>query len=63
MAQVPGVHRPGVRFAQQATFHPLKYLEPLVRAIPGDGVSFYTQPMEAVDEKPMSVQAGGQHTL
>ena len=35
--QVPVANRPGVRFAHQATFHPLKYLEPLVRTIPGDG--------------------------
>jgi glycine/D-amino acid oxidase-like deaminating enzyme len=34
---VPFANRPGVRFAHQAKFHPLKYLEPLVRAIPGDG--------------------------
>jgi glycine/D-amino acid oxidase-like deaminating enzyme/nitrite reductase/ring-hydroxylating ferredoxin subunit len=62
MEQVPGVHRPGVRFAQQATFHPLKYLEPLVRAIPGDGSFIFTHtPMEAVDEKPMIVQAGGRN--
>src|SRR4029450_8919485 len=62
MAQVPGVHRPGARFAQQATFHPLKYLEPLVRAIPGDGSFIFAHtPMEAVDEKPMIVQAGGRN--
>ena len=36
------MHRPGVRFAQQATFHPLKYLEPLVRAYPATGVFTHT---------------------
>ena len=62
MEQVPGVHRPGVRFAQQATFHPLKYLEPLVRAIPGDGSFMFAHTaMEAVDDKPMVVQAGGRN--
>ena len=54
------MHRPGVRFAHQATFHPLKYLEPLVRAIPGDGSFVFAHTaMEEVDDKPMVVQAGG----
>jgi glycine/D-amino acid oxidase-like deaminating enzyme len=58
--QVPVANRPGVRFAHQATFHPLKYLEPLVRAIPGDGnFVFEHTAMEDVDDKPMVVQAGG----
>ena len=60
MEQVPGVQRPGVRFAHQATFHPLKYLEPLVRAIPGDGSFVFEQTaMEEVDDTPMVIQAGG----
>jgi glycine/D-amino acid oxidase-like deaminating enzyme/nitrite reductase/ring-hydroxylating ferredoxin subunit len=60
MEQVPGVQRPGVRFAHQATFHPLKYLEPLVRAIPGDGsFVFEHTAMEEVDDTPMVIQAGG----
>ena len=58
--QVPVANRPGVRFAHQATFHPLKYLEPLVRTIPGDGsFVFEHTAMEDVDDKPMVVQAGG----
>ena len=49
-----------MRFAHQATFHPLKYLEPLVRAIPGDGSFIFAHTaVEAVDDKPMIVQAGG----
>jgi glycine/D-amino acid oxidase-like deaminating enzyme len=52
--QVPVVHRPGVRFAHQATFHPLKYLEPLVRAIPGDGSFVFAHTaLEDVDDEPM----------
>src|SRR4029453_10755029 len=38
--QVPVANRPGVRFAHQATFHPLKYLEPLVAQSLATGVSF-----------------------
>lgn len=34
---VPIVNRPGIRFADQAQFHPLKYLAGLVKRIPGDG--------------------------
>ena len=56
----PFANRPGVRFAHQAKFHPLKYLEPLVSAIPGDGsFVFEHTAMEDVDDKPMVVHAGG----
>ena len=34
---VPYFNLPGVRFANQAKFHPRKYLRALVRQIPGDG--------------------------
>lgn len=34
---VPIVNRPGIRFADQAQFHPLKYLAGLVDLIPGAG--------------------------
>ena len=58
--QVPVAKRPGVRFAHQATFHPLQYLEPLVRAIPDHGSFIFEHtPMEAIDDKPMMVHAGG----
>src|SRR4029450_12144821 len=60
MEQVPGVQRPGVRFAHQATFHPLKYLEPLVCAIPGNGSFVFEQTaMEEGDDTPLVIQAGG----
>jgi glycine/D-amino acid oxidase-like deaminating enzyme/nitrite reductase/ring-hydroxylating ferredoxin subunit len=36
-ARVPHFHLPGVRFADQALFHPRKYLAGLLRLIPGDG--------------------------
>jgi glycine/D-amino acid oxidase-like deaminating enzyme/nitrite reductase/ring-hydroxylating ferredoxin subunit len=37
LASAPYFNRPGVRFANQAKFHPLKYLSGLARAIKGDG--------------------------
>jgi len=37
VAAVPVFRRPGVRFANQAKFHPLRYLAGLVRRIPGRG--------------------------
>ena len=50
----------GVHFPHQAKFHPLKYLEPLVSAIPGDGsFVFEHTAMEDVDDKPMVVHTGG----
>jgi glycine/D-amino acid oxidase-like deaminating enzyme len=58
---VPVANRPGVRFAHQPKFHPLQYLEPLVRAIPGAGSFVFAHTaMEDVDDKPMVVHAGGQ---
>ena len=60
MEQVPFAHGPGVRFAHQAKFHPLQYLAPLVSAIPGDGsFVFEHTAMEAIDDTPMVVYAGG----
>jgi glycine/D-amino acid oxidase-like deaminating enzyme/nitrite reductase/ring-hydroxylating ferredoxin subunit len=56
---VPFVNRPGVRFAHQAKFHPLKYLAPLVRAIPGDGSSvFENSPVDDVECDPLVVHSG-----
>jgi glycine/D-amino acid oxidase-like deaminating enzyme/nitrite reductase/ring-hydroxylating ferredoxin subunit len=60
MEHVPFAKRPGVRFAHQAAFHPLHYLEPLVRAIPDRGSFIFEHTaMEAIDDKPMVVHAGG----
>lgn len=56
---VPYANRPGIRFENQAKFHPLKYLEPLLKAIPGEG-SYVFENTEATqfEEKPLAVQAG-----
>lgn len=57
---VPYAKNAGVRFAHQAKFHPLKYLEPLVRAIPGNGsYVFEHTEFEEVEDKPMAVRANG----
>lgn len=58
--RVPYANRPGVRFSGQAKFHPLKYLSPLVRSIPGDG-SYVFENTEATEigDDPLTIQAGG----
>jgi glycine/D-amino acid oxidase-like deaminating enzyme/nitrite reductase/ring-hydroxylating ferredoxin subunit len=57
--QVPFVNRPGVRFAQQAKFHPYKYLAPLLSSIPGDGSHVFenTEATE-IESDPLTVHAG-----
>jgi glycine/D-amino acid oxidase-like deaminating enzyme/nitrite reductase/ring-hydroxylating ferredoxin subunit len=58
---VPYVNCPGVQFANQAKFHPLKYLSGLARKIPGDGSAIYEQSeLEEVQSQPLTVQANGQ---
>ena len=55
---VPFAKRPGVRFANQAKFHPYKYLKPMLKAIPGDG-SYVFENTDAteVEESPLTVHA------
>lgn len=56
---IPYANGAGVRFANQAKFHPLKYLDPLVRSIPGDG-SYVFENTEAseFEDKPLTIHAG-----
>jgi glycine/D-amino acid oxidase-like deaminating enzyme/nitrite reductase/ring-hydroxylating ferredoxin subunit len=57
---VPSVQRPGVAFANQAKFHPRKYLAALVSAIPGDGSHvFELTNFERAESSPMTVYANG----
>src|SRR2546430_13455866 len=57
--RVPYAHRPGVRFPNQAKFHPLKYLGPLLQAIHGDGsYVFENTESSQVESDPLTVQAG-----
>ena len=41
MPEVPVVHKPGYRVANQAKFEPLRYLAGLAKVIPGDGSAIY----------------------
>jgi glycine/D-amino acid oxidase-like deaminating enzyme/nitrite reductase/ring-hydroxylating ferredoxin subunit len=57
--QVPWVKRCGVRFENQARFHPLKYLAPLLKKIPGDGSHvFENTEAHDIQDNPLTVQAG-----
>ena len=57
--EVPYVQRAGIRFANQAKFHPRKYLRGLLSAIPGDG-SYVFENTEAIEfvEEPQAIRAG-----
>jgi glycine/D-amino acid oxidase-like deaminating enzyme/nitrite reductase/ring-hydroxylating ferredoxin subunit len=59
LAQVPYANRPGIRFTNQAKFHPLKYLAPLLKRIHGDG-SYVFENSEAgqIETEPLKVHAG-----
>jgi len=63
LEEVPFVRTPGVRFANQAKFHPLKYLAGLLRKLPGAGchVFEHTDVSEVTDD-PLGVKANG-HTV
>lgn len=59
---VPVANGAGVRFANQAKFHPLKYLKALVERIPGDG-SFVFEKTEVgeIDDEPLRLKCGAHH--
>jgi glycine/D-amino acid oxidase-like deaminating enzyme/nitrite reductase/ring-hydroxylating ferredoxin subunit len=60
---IPPFGLAGVRFENQALFHPRKYLSGLLRAIAGDGCYVFEQTaVDAVHSDPQSVQALG-HTV
>lgn len=60
--KVPYANRPGIRFANQAKFHPHKYLRALLSIIPGNG-SYVFENTEAreIKKDPLQVQAGSYH--
>ena len=59
LGSIPYFNRPGVRFPNQAKFHPTKYLSGLARIIPGKGSHiFENTAAERFDEKPLAVHAG-----
>jgi Rieske Fe-S protein len=54
------VERPGVRFANVAKFHPLKYLAGLAKAIDGDGCSiFENSEATEFEDEPLGVKVNG----
>lgn len=64
LEEVPAFGLPGVRFPHQAFFHPRKYLEPLLRAIDGDGSHVFEEsPVEEVQEQPLAVKSGGHRVI
>lgn len=61
--EVPYVGGPGVRFPEQARFHPRKYLAALARAITDrGGMIFEESAATEFGDRPLSVKANG-HTL
>jgi glycine/D-amino acid oxidase-like deaminating enzyme len=60
---VPLFARPGIRFPNQARFHPLKYLAGMLQRIPGDGSHVFEQ-TEAAEfgDDALEIKANG-HTI
>jgi glycine/D-amino acid oxidase-like deaminating enzyme/nitrite reductase/ring-hydroxylating ferredoxin subunit len=59
LPRIPHFEMPGVLFPGQATFHPLKYLGPLIRTIPGRGsYVFEHSPVTAIESDPLGVRVG-----
>jgi glycine/D-amino acid oxidase-like deaminating enzyme/nitrite reductase/ring-hydroxylating ferredoxin subunit len=57
---VPLFQRPGIRFSNQAKFHPLKYLARLVQEIPGAGSHVFEESeVSEVGDEPLTVHANG----
>src|ERR1700722_13370728 len=61
-AYVPAVPRlsvPGVRYSNQAKFHPLRYLQGLARALDGEGSQIHEESeVTGIDAKPLFVRVG-----
>lgn len=59
MDAVPLWNQPGIRFANQAKFHPLQYLAHLAQSIPEGGSHlFENSPVEGFETKPLAIRAG-----
>jgi glycine/D-amino acid oxidase-like deaminating enzyme/nitrite reductase/ring-hydroxylating ferredoxin subunit len=59
VSSVPHLNLPGVKFPNQALFHPRKYLSTLAQKIPGDGSHvFENSEAGEVQKEPLSVKAG-----
>ncbi|HVS51371.1 MAG TPA: FAD-dependent oxidoreductase [Opitutaceae bacterium] len=63
MASVPFCNLPGIKFPQQALFHPRKYLAALAQRIPGDGSHVFEHAAaDEVQDEPLGVKSGA-HTI
>jgi glycine/D-amino acid oxidase-like deaminating enzyme/nitrite reductase/ring-hydroxylating ferredoxin subunit len=59
MPSVPFIGKPGIRFPNQAKFHPLKYLAGLARAVNGDGCAIHeNSEVSEVEDQPLAVKVG-----
>lgn len=59
MSETPWTRRCGVRFENQAKFHPLKYLAPLLKSIPGGGSHvFENSEAHDIEDDPLTVHVG-----
>ena len=59
LESIPGLGRPGVEFSRQAKFHPSKYVQALLKKIPGGGsYVFEGSPVDTVHDDPLSVTIG-----
>ena len=57
---IPGANLPGIRFPNQAIFHPLKFLVGLAKFIDGDGSAIYEQSeVTEVKSNPLTVSGEG----
>ena len=57
--KVPVVGRNGVRFADQAKFHPMRYLNGVLSLLPEDGVVFEHSEVTEILDDPVRVVANG----
>lgn len=59
MHSVPLMHRCGVKFTNQAKFHPLKYVAALLRTIPGQGSHVFEKTESSeIQAEPLQVNTG-----
>jgi glycine/D-amino acid oxidase-like deaminating enzyme/nitrite reductase/ring-hydroxylating ferredoxin subunit len=60
LESVPSINKPGIRFSNQAKFHPLKYLGALAEAIHDNGCAVYeNSEVSEVEDEPRAVVVGG----
>ncbi|SFJ51259.1 FAD-dependent oxidoreductase [Planctomicrobium piriforme] len=60
LSSIFALHEPGVRFADQARFHPVKYVQALAKLIPGDGCDLFEQAeVSEVQDDPLTVVTNG----